>query len=223
MYTLAFDTTAAACSIALFADDKCADTFVKEMEFGQAETLIPEIENMLSRNHLTFKNINVLGVCVGPGSFTGVRSSVSAARAFGLACPKLEVIGITAFEAYIHALTEQPENIAAVNAVIIETKREDFYFQLFDEHLSPLSSPAAATREDIIAELKKTRRRVTFLGDGTMRFLNTPTALGVHAVVNTDRLDVKDLGLCVISAYKNKKHIYPHPLYLRAPDVCVKS
>ena len=222
MYTLAYDTTAAACSVTLFANDECKELFVQEMDFGQAEILIPEIDKILQNQHLTFKDIDVLAVCVGPGSFTGVRSSVSAARAFGLACPNLEVIGITAFEVYAHAFMWQPENIAPVNAVIIETKRDDFYYQLFDEHLKPLSQPSAADRDDIIAELKQTRKKITFTGDGVERFLNTPTGLPIHGILKTNRLDVKDLARCAIEAYKNKKHNYPKPLYLRAPDVCVK-
>lgn len=221
MYTLAFDTTAAGCSIVLFEDEACKDIFVKDMEFGQAETLIPEIGAMLVRNNLNFTDLSLLAVCVGPGSFTGVRSGISAARAFGLACPQLEVMGITAFEAYIRSLMWHPEEIAPVNAVIIETKREDFYYQLFDSHLQPLSAPSAATREDIIAELRN--KKVTFLGDGTERFLSSKTGLSLHAILPASRLDIKDLALCAVGRYRKKEHNYPKPLYLRAPDVCVKS
>lgn len=220
MYTLAFDTTAAGCAIALFSGEKCVDSFMKEMDFGQAETLIPEISNILQRQNITFKDIELLAVCVGPGSFTGVRSSISAARAFGLACPKLEVLGINAFEAYIQTLKEQPEDIAALNAVVIETKREDFYYQIFDEHLKPVTQPAAAHKDDIIAQLRG--KKVTFVGDGVERFLSAPTGLSLHAILNTPHLDIKNLALCALTHYHKKEHNYPKPLYLRAPDVCVK-
>ena len=133
MYTLAFDTTASGCSIALFSKETCLDVFNEEMEYGQAERLMPEIRNILQKHKVTFSNISLLTVCVGPGSFTGVRSSISAARAFGLACPKMEVIGVNAFEAYVQSLIWEPENIAQKNAVIIETKREDFYFQISEK------------------------------------------------------------------------------------------
>ena len=221
MYTLAFDTTAAGCSITLLKEEQCLETFTKEMEFGQAETLIPEISNILQKHNLSFREINLVAVCVGPGSFTGVRSSISAARAFGLACPSLEVLGVSAFEAYIQALKWQPEEIAPQNIVVIETKREDFYYQIFDEHLQPIDAPAAAHREDIIALLR--HKKVTFIGDGVERFLSAPTGLSLHAILNTPHLDIKDLALCALTHYRKKEHNYPKPLYLRAPDVCVKN
>ena len=166
-------------------------------------------------------DINLLTVCVGPGSFTGVRSSISAVRAFGLACPKMEVLGVTAFNAYIQQLIEKPEQIASLNAVIIETKRDDFYFQIFDEHLKPLTEPSAALKEDIISSLRY--KKVTLLGDGVERFLNAPTGLSLHAILDSAHLDIKDLALCGIRHYHQKEHNYPKPLYLRAPDVCIKG
>ena len=221
MYTLAFDTTAAGCSIALFEEEHCLDVFIKEMDFGQAETLLPEIDKILKRNKLAFNEINLLVVCIGPGSFTGVRSSISAARAFGLACPQMEIMGVTAFEAYSRSLSWIPEQIAQINAVVIETKREDFYYQLFDEHLKPINTPSAANREDIIAALRQ--KKVTFLGDGVERFLSSKTGLSLHAILPSKNVDIKELALCGISKYHKKEHNYPKPLYLRAPDVCVKG
>jgi len=221
MYTLAIDTTAAACSIALFLNDKEIEVYSQTMEFGQAEVLIPEIGRILDKHNLSFNDLNLLTVCVGPGSFTGVRSSISAARAFGLACPHLEVLGVSAFEGYIHSLIWQPEEIAPINAVIIETKREDFYFQLFDAHLKAITAPAAANKEDIITQLRN--KKVTLLGDGVERFLNNSTGLSLHAILNQNHLDIKELALCGINKYQKRDHNYPKPLYLRAPDVCLKS
>ena len=128
MYILAFDTTAAACSIVLLQDGKVLSRYHEIMDFGQAEVLIPQIQKMLVAQNLKFSDINLLLVCVGPGSFTGVRSSISAARTFPLACPNLALDGVSAFDAYVLGLDEDER--ADINAVIIETKREDFYIQL---------------------------------------------------------------------------------------------
>ena len=101
MFALAFDTTALACSVCLMNNNHKVDSFVKEMDFGQSEVLLPQIEEILKRNNLQMKDIGLLGVCVGPGSFTGVRSSIACARAFSLALPKLKVTGVSAFDAYV--------------------------------------------------------------------------------------------------------------------------
>ena len=104
MWTLAFDTTTNFCSIALFKDNLLKNVFSSEMTFGQSEVLIPEIQKMLQNTGITFQELNLLVVCTGPGSFTGVRSSLSAARAFGLACPNLTLCGINAFDVYAKSI-----------------------------------------------------------------------------------------------------------------------
>lgn len=220
MYTLAFDTTASGCSVALMQEDKLLEHYVEEMDFGQAEVLIPAIQSVLEKHNLQIKDLGLLVVCVGPGSFTGVRSSISAARAFGLACPQMVVSGVSSFDAYAYSLAWRPEEIAPLNAVIVETKREDFYYQLFDENLNKISEPSAATREDIITALRD--HKVTFIGDGVERFLASPTGLSLHAIIMKSHLDIEDLALCGIRKFKRKTTDFPKPLYLRAPDVCVK-
>ena len=219
MYTLAFDTTANGCSIALLKDTTVIAKYCEEMEFGQAEVLLPQIKSILQKQQLDFAQIGLLGVCVGPGSFTGVRSSVAAARALALASPHTAVTGVTAFEAYVHSLDMQ--ELSSFNAVIIETKRDDFYFQLFNGRLEKLTEPAAANYEDIIDCLKG--KKVTLIGNGVERFLDKPSGLVLHAIRMDKNASVTDIAACAIQKFNSQKLNYPKPLYLRAPDVCVKS
>ena len=71
MYTLAFDTTGASCSIILQKDNEVLDSYLQYMEFGQSEVLLPQIKKILDKNNINFSAISLLLVCVGPGSFTG--------------------------------------------------------------------------------------------------------------------------------------------------------
>lgn len=221
MYNLAFDTTAAACSIALLQDDKVIDSYSQAMDFGQAEVLIPQIKTLMENNHLSFDDLDEITVCVGPGSFTGVRSSISAARAFGLAKPKIQICGVNAFDSYLVSLAFSPDEIGFYNVVLIETKREDFYYQIFDENLKPLTEPAADTRENIIAQLRN--KKVTMIGDGVERFLMSPTGLSLHCIKDESFLPIENVGLCGYKQYMKKRVDFPKPLYLRAPDVCLKK
>ena len=218
MYTLAFDTTANGVSILLSKDGRTVDSFQEEMDFGQAEVLIPEIRNTLESENLQFKDLDLAVVCTGPGSFTGVRSSISAARAFGLACPNTKIIGVSAFEAYVHGL--QPDEVAAINAVIIETKREDFYYQLFDDKKKKITEPSAGTYEEIINQLRGPK--ITLVGDGVERFLNKPSGLSLHVIKMLNCPPIEDLADCVIHKYQNMIFDFPKPIYLRAPYVCIK-
>lgn len=218
MYTLAFDTTVGFCSIALFAGQNKVCSFEKEMTFGQAETLMPEIDRMLKEQHLTFENLEEIVVCTGPGSFTGVRSSVAAARAFALACPQVAVCGVSAFDAYAADLA--PEDLAEVNVVLIETKREDYYVQYYDQHLNKQEPPTTAFYEDIVHKLQG--KHVTLSGDGVERFLSRPSGLSLHCVKMPLNPPIDKLALIGINKHQNKSMDFPKPLYLKAPDVCVK-
>jgi len=59
MYTIAFDTTAAGCSVALTQDERVLGRYVEQMDFGQAEVLIPAIQNLL--NVPVFRRLALLG------------------------------------------------------------------------------------------------------------------------------------------------------------------
>lgn len=219
MLTLAFDTTADCCSITLLRDNTVVEKFSEEMDFGQAETLLPQIQKILQNQNILFSDINLLAVCVGPGSFTGVRSSIAAARALSMASPRLSITGVSAFEAYVHSL--DMSELSDFNAVIIETKRADFYFQLFNGRLEKLSEAEALPYEEIISRLKG--KTVTLIGNGVERFLDKPSGLVLHAIRMDKTASITDLAACAIQKFQNKKLNYPKPLYLRAPDVCVKS
>lgn len=219
MLNLAFDTTAQSCSVILTRDGISLDKSVQKMDFGQSEALMPAIKGMLDKNGLKMKDIDLITVCTGPGSFTGVRSSLSAARTFELALPEIGLTGVSAFDAYIEDLA--PDELAEINAVIIETKRNDFYFQAFDAHKKPIEAPQALNYDEIIDKLRN--HKVTFTGDGVERFLSKPSGLSLHVINMPDIPPIAALARCGTERWNKKNLDYPKPLYLRAPDVCVKA
>ncbi|GAA6159385.1 tRNA (adenosine(37)-N6)-threonylcarbamoyltransferase complex dimerization subunit type 1 TsaB [Ruegeria sp. HU-ET01832] len=95
---LAFDTSAAHCAAALLRGDQIIAVQVDAMTRGQAEHLMPMLEDLLTHAGYTWKDLSAIGVGIGPGNFTGIRISVSAARglALGLGVP---AVGVSGFEA----------------------------------------------------------------------------------------------------------------------------
>ena len=96
--TLGFDTSGGWCCAALTrANTVMAQRFVA-MPRGQGEALVPLLNTVLQDAAVTWTDLAALGVGIGPGNFTGIRISVSAARglALGLGIP---AIGVTRFEA----------------------------------------------------------------------------------------------------------------------------
>ncbi|WP_170606053.1 tRNA (adenosine(37)-N6)-threonylcarbamoyltransferase complex dimerization subunit type 1 TsaB [Ruegeria arenilitoris] len=95
---LAFDTSAAHCAAALLRGTEILASRAEAMQRGQAERLMPLLQEILSDAALAWNDLDAVGVGTGPGNFTGIRISVSAARglALGLNVP---AVGVTGFEA----------------------------------------------------------------------------------------------------------------------------
>ena len=95
---VAFDTSAAHCAAALLLPDGKCLTRNEEMAKGQAERLMPLLQELLDEAGIKWADLDLIGVGTGPGNFTGVRISVAAARglALGLSIP---AIGVTTFQA----------------------------------------------------------------------------------------------------------------------------
>lgn len=94
---LAFDTSAAHCAAALLSDGKLVSR-VEEMSRGQGERLMVLLEDMLAENGIVWADLDAVAVGTGPGNFTGIRISVSAARGLALGLGK-PAIGVNGFEA----------------------------------------------------------------------------------------------------------------------------
>ncbi|WP_103258421.1 tRNA (adenosine(37)-N6)-threonylcarbamoyltransferase complex dimerization subunit type 1 TsaB [Tabrizicola aquatica] len=138
---LAFDTSAAHCAAALLLPDRVV-LRDEPMEKGQAERLVPLLEEVLAEGGLAWSDLKALAVGTGPGNFTGVRIAVAAARglALGLGIP---AVGVTRLEALAHGL---PRPVM----VIEDARRGQVYVQLFTPggagpaHLADRVVPACA-------------------------------------------------------------------------------
>jgi tRNA threonylcarbamoyladenosine biosynthesis protein TsaB len=95
---LAFDTSAAHCAAALVSGDRVLGRRDELMSRGQAERLLPLLQELLAETGHRWADLDGLAVVTGPGNFTGLRLAVAAARglAFGLGVP---AVGVSLFEA----------------------------------------------------------------------------------------------------------------------------
>ncbi|WP_424940538.1 tRNA (adenosine(37)-N6)-threonylcarbamoyltransferase complex dimerization subunit type 1 TsaB [Aliiroseovarius sp. S253] len=120
---LAFDTSAAHCAAALLCGDRIVAERHEDMAKGQAERLFPLLEEVLADANLAWSDLTAIGVCVGPGNFTGIRISVSAARGLSLSLG-VPAIGVSSLEA-------QALNAPRPVWSLIDARRDHFYAQQF--------------------------------------------------------------------------------------------
>jgi tRNA threonylcarbamoyl adenosine modification protein YeaZ len=130
---LAIDTAAPRLQLALLIGES-TDTLIEDMAQGQAERLIPAIDEMLARNAITYADLRRIAVTTGPGSFTGLRIGLSAARGFGLAL-NIPVVGVPSLLAL--SLAAQCTQVA----VLLDARRDEAYFQVFSGPGIPVGHP----------------------------------------------------------------------------------
>ncbi len=95
---LAFDTSVAHCAAALLWGDRLLVQRDEPMAKGQAERLFPLLEEVMTEAGKTWADLSAIGVGTGPGNFTGIRISVSAARGLALSLG-IPAVGVSSFEA----------------------------------------------------------------------------------------------------------------------------
>lgn len=129
MNLLAFDTSLGNCSVAILKGDKLK--YYNELEDGyQAERLFDIVSQLLIEQDLDYNDLDALALTVGPGSFTGIRIGVAAAKGLQLTL-KIPVITITTLEALACSLENQHNNILS----IVDAGRKQIYMQMFNAKL----------------------------------------------------------------------------------------
>jgi tRNA threonylcarbamoyladenosine biosynthesis protein TsaB len=216
MLILAFDTTVAACSVALWRDGETLARARNVMEQGQAEALMPMIEDVMRQSGIAYAALDRIAVTVGPGSFTGVRVGLAAARGLGLAAGK-PVIGVLTTEALAHAVPigeRKPANGRILCAV--DTKRGDIYAQIFDMHLMELGAPHVLTPAQVKDAVGP--HPVVVVGDAAAIAVST---LGPHAILSTAAALPDPAVIAHCAATRQPTAAGPLPVYVRPPDAVI--
>ncbi|KFC68781.1 Inactive-like protein of metal-dependent protease, putative molecular chaperone [Devosia sp. LC5] len=121
--TLAIDTAAPRLQLALLRADGSADVSVDEIATGHAELIFERIATLLAHNGVGYSDLQRVVTTTGPGSFTGLRIGLSAARGIGLA-RDIAVLGVPSLLALSLAGN-------GATTVLLDARRGEAYFQTF--------------------------------------------------------------------------------------------
>jgi tRNA threonylcarbamoyladenosine biosynthesis protein TsaB len=215
MLILAIDTALDACAAAVL-DTKAARLVAQEshpMKRGHAEALMPLIARVMNEAAIGFTALDRIVVTTGPGSFTGLRVGLSAARGIALAADR-PVVGVTTLGAYaapVVSTNATPPVIAAIDA-----RHDQVYFQVVSGDGGALVSPRIAPIEEA---LRASQFGTPHLVGNAARLLadrwpkDAPPPFQVDALPAPDITWVAWLGAAV-----NPETAPARPYYLRAPD-----
>ena len=214
------------------------------MAHGQAEALLPMIDRVMRAVPLKPAELDIVAATVGPGSFTGIRVGLAAARGIALACGA-PLVGVTAFAATAFAATAFAATAFAATAgavasdrrgerdvllIALESRRADLFVQLFDPALRPLSEPIALPPEalgDFVAAAA---------GDGAVLIAGDAAQRAADALV-TRRIQIRATEIratgaipraagalrAALACWRPGEPGDARPLYLRPPAVTLAA
>jgi tRNA threonylcarbamoyladenosine biosynthesis protein TsaB len=214
MRVLAIDTALAVCASAVL-DTERPSLRAREsvpMLRGHAEALMPLIARVMDAAELEFSELDRIAVTTGPGSFTGLRVGIAAARGIALAAAKPSV-GLSTLAAYAAPLIAEDDTVPVV--VVIDARHDQVYLQVFGVGGRTLVSPRIASiheavRVSAIGPVRIVGSAADAIAAAWPADLPAPLLVETHAAAEIDW--VARLGAAAVAPAP------PKPLYLRAAD-----
>jgi len=212
MNILSFDTTNNLASVAIINDEQILSYITTDESSQQAEKLFLLIEQCLSKSSLKISDLDLVSLTNGPGSFTGVRIGIAAALGMKIGI-NIPFIALTNFQ--VLAFAAQKMNIDRDIAVILDARRDQVYFQLFNHKLEHLDEPRLISIDNIDNYLSP-EQNFSLIGDGV--------GLIKSKYLSWKVVSYEKANACLLAEASNffwQKKIYHDliPLYIREPDV----
>ena len=214
MRVLAIDTALEACAAAVLDTDhgKVASESLP-MVRGHAEALIPLIGRVMRQADMPYSALDRIGVTTGPGSFTGLRVGISAARGIALAAGK-PAFGLTTLAAF--AAPRLAEDDQTSVAVAIDARHQHVYLQVFGPGGRTLVAPRIASIADAVRACANGPVRIVGTAAGMLAAAWPATEPAPVSVDDLRAPNIVWVGRLAVAMTGDAST--PKPLYLRAPD-----
>jgi len=212
MLLLALDTAGPDCAVAVArADATILARASERIGRGHAERLMPMIDATLSKAGVAFEDLARIAVTTGPGSFTGVRIGVAAARGLALALG-IPAVGIGSLEALASPLV-RTARYGTVAAALDAKRGEVFGFIQDGVSGEALVESSAFPVADFAILLRRFSTPVALVGNGAP--LVASDNFGLEVVGTAESPDIADVALLALKAATDAP---PTPLYARGAD-----
>ncbi len=217
MNILALETSMGACSAAVLRNGGAAPKLLARyapMERGHAEAVMPMVEEVMAEARLDFADLGLIAVTTGPGSFTGVRIAIAAARGLALVTTaKLFGTDSLTVMARVAQKSGAPNGPLAVAA---DARRGMLYFGLYDAAGRKLEGPLLLAPDDAAAMLPPELRSA--VGSGASLLAAAARLRGLAIEAGLPELQPDAAALAEIACVSGETTPILRPLYLRPPD-----
>jgi tRNA threonylcarbamoyl adenosine modification protein YeaZ len=212
MNILAFDTSTEKFSISILKNNKIVLNLSKILNKTYSKFLIPLLKDSLEQSRLDIKKINSILISLGPGSFTGIRIGIAAAKGLGMT-HKINISGYNNMDILVNSIDSGIKGKKVV--AIIKSKKNNYYFQLFDSKKKPIKKISFFSLNDLpkfffkknivfcgnldnelINQIKKKKKNIFFYKN---KFSNSRTLI--------DLIKKKNIK---VTKYLNPIYVYDH-------------
>ncbi len=201
MLILAFETSAKAASVALMEDKKLLGESYQNTGLTHSQTLMVMAEDLLKQCGKTVDDVTAVAVAEGPGSFTGVRIGVAAAKGFAWG-GELPCYGVSTLEAMAESLGIYQGYVCPC----MDARRSQVYNALFygnQGELQRVKEDRAIALSDLAEELKMLKEPIFLVGDGSVLCYNTLKEAVPGLVLPPEhRMHQRATGVAILAARK---------------------
>lgn len=215
MRILAIDTALGACSACVLDAGESVPVAREQvaMERGHAEALMPMIERVMNAVEGGFASLDRVAVTIGPGSYTGLRVGISAARAIALAA-QIPAIGVTTLAATAAPLVGREQG--RVIAAALDAKHGQVWFQALNAQGKQLVSIRQVSYRDAARAIGA--GPVSLVGSAAMAVASEAWAIGLDAFVVDETKAPDVIWVARLGLVADPETAPPRPLYLKAPE-----
>ena len=214
MKILAIDTALRAVSACVLDDGADSPEAIETIatERGHAEALLPLIDRVMARVAGGFASLGRVAVTVGPGSFTGLRAGIAAARAIGIAC-KIPVTGVSTLAALAAPLIleQKPGLVAAA----IDARQGKVFFAAFGPDGRAVLAPRIALAREAVRSLGAGPVRLA--GSGARLLASEALAAGTETWIARENAGLDIVFVAKLGLLADPVLTPPRPFYLAPP------
>jgi tRNA threonylcarbamoyl adenosine modification protein YeaZ len=220
MNVLALDTSMGACGVCVLraeGEHRIAVLREARMTRGHAEALMPMLAAAMEEARLDYADLDLIAATLGPGSFTGVRIAIAAARALALVTPArlwgTDSLSVMAKAALMAGAIPDPDRPFAV---AVDARADHLYVGLYAGDGQKLAGPVLIAPEDAAAMLPADA--LTAIGSGAAHLAEAARIRGHEIAAAAPSLEPSAAALAELALAATETMPTLHPLYLRPPD-----
>ena len=221
MKILGIDTSSMATSVAVIEDNKLICEYTINTKKTHSQKLMPMIENMLSISDINISEIDMIAVCEGPGSFTGLRIGIATAKAIAHV-NKLPIVGINSVELLAGNMNLCDKKICS----ILDAQRTQVYmgqYKFENDKLVELKNVDVVEIDELIESLSNSNEDWILVGEAVYKYEDKFKEISNVYIAAPSHNVSKASSLCTIATSKFKGNINVQDCYSINPMYIRKS